>query len=90
MLIYWKDKLRQIAIRLERGQVTLSDVAQSESSLAEAQAKFIQAENEVLTSKLNYENIIGPLSNSKLLIKNSTLNFIMPKSLNSAIEVIKK
>ena len=55
------------SIRFERGQVTLSDVAQSESSLAEAQAKFIQAQNDVLTSKLNYENIIGPLSNSKSL-----------------------
>ncbi len=76
-------------IRLERGQVTISDVAQSESSLAEAQARFIQAENEVLTSKLNYENIIGPLSNSKSLIKNSTLNFIMPSSLSSAIELSK-
>jgi len=78
------------SIRLERGQVTLSDVAQSESSLAEAQARFIQAENDVLTSKLNYENIIGPLSNSKLLVKNSTLNFVMPESLNSAIELSKK
>ena len=78
------------SIRLERGQVTLSDVAQSESSLAEAQARFIQAENEVLTSKLNYENTIGPLANSKSLIKNSTLNFMMPNSLNSAIELSKK
>ena len=78
------------SIRLERGQVTLSDVAQSESSLAEAQARFIQAENDVLTSKLNYENIIGPLSNSKSLVKNSTLNFVMPESLNSAIELSKK
>ena len=78
------------SIRLERGQVTLSDVAQSESSLAEAQARFIQAENEVLTSKLKYENIIGPLANSKSLIKNSTLNFMMPNSLNSAIELSKK
>ena len=78
------------SIRLERGQVTLSDVAQSESSLAEAQAKFIQAENEVVTSKLNYENIIGPLSNSNLLDKNSTLNFIMPVDLNAAIELSKK
>ena len=78
------------SIRLERGQVTLSDVAQSESSLAEAQARFIQAENEVITSKLNYENIIGPLTNSKSLIKNSTLNFMMPNSLNSAIELSKK
>ncbi len=78
------------SIRLERGQVTISDVAQSESSLAEAQAKFIQAENEVLTSKLNYENIIGPLSNSNILEKNSKLNFIMPTDLNSAIELSKK
>ena len=78
------------SIRLERGQVTLSDVAQSESSLAEAQARFIQAENEVLTSKLKYENIIGPLANSKSLIKNSKLNFMMPNSLNSAIELSKK
>ena len=78
------------SIRLERGQVTISDVAQSESSLAEAQARFIQAENEVLTSKLNYENIIGSLTNSKSLIKNSTLNFMMPSSLNSSIELSKK
>ena len=78
------------SIRLERGQVTLSDVAQSESSLAEAQARFIQAENEVLTSKLNYENIIGPLTNSKSLVKNSTLDFTMPSSLKMAIELSKK
>ena len=78
------------SIRFERGQVTLADVAQSESSLAEAQAKFIQAQNEVLTSKLNYENIIGPLTSSNLLDKNSTLNFIMPADLNSAIDLSKK
>ncbi len=78
------------SIRFERGQVTLADVAQSESSLAEAQAKFIQAQNEVLTSKLNYENIIGPLASSNLLDKNSTLNFIMPADLNSAIKLSKK
>ncbi len=78
------------SIRLERGQVTLSDVAQSESSLAEAQARLIQSENEVLTSKLNYENIIGPLSNSNSLEKNSTINFVMPQNLNLAIEISKK
>ena len=39
--------------RLERGQVTISDVAQSESSLAEAQARFIQAAHEVLPSTLH-------------------------------------
>ena len=77
-------------IRLERGQLNLSDVAQSESSLAEAQAKLIQSQNEVLTSKLNYENIIGPLSNPNLLEKNSTINFNMPVDLNQAIDLSKK
>ena len=48
--------------RLERGQITLADLAQSESSLAGAQAKFIQARNEVVTAKLVYEKIIGPIN----------------------------
>ena len=45
-------------IRLSRGQISLSDVSQSESSLAGAEAQFIKAQNDLLTSKLNYENII--------------------------------
>ena len=74
-------------IRLERGQLTLSDVAQSESSLAEAQAKLIKSQNDVLTNKLNYENIIGPLSNPISLDKNSTINFNMPTDLKQAIDL---
>tara|TARA_B100000029_G_scaffold316245_1_gene308625 strand:- start:69 stop:1364 length:1296 start_codon:yes stop_codon:yes gene_type:complete len=77
-------------IRLERGQITLSDVSQSESSLAEAQAKLIQAENELLTSKLNYENIIGPLNDSKSLDKKSINSYPLPKSLSSAVNLSKK
>ena len=73
-------------IRVERGQITLSDVSQSESSLAGAQAKLIQAENELLTSKLNYENIIGPISDTQLLDKKSIKNYSLPISLNSAIQ----
>ncbi len=77
-------------IRVERGQITLSDVSQSESSLAGAKAKLIQAENELLTSKLNYENIIGPINDPQLLDKKSIRNFSLPDSLNSAIEQSKK
>ena len=54
-------------IRLERGNISLSDVAQSESSFAGAQAKLIQAENDFLTSKLNYENVIGKLNDPQSL-----------------------
>ena len=60
-----KRQVETDRIRLDRGQITLSDLAQSESSLAGAQAQFIQAKSELLTSKLNYENIIG-----KLMIQN--------------------
>ena len=77
-------------IRLERGNISLSDVAQSESSLAGAQAKLIQAENDFLTSKLNYENVIGKLNNTELLDKSSITQVILPDTLNSAIEISKK
>ena len=77
-------------IRLERGNISLSDVAQSESSLAGAQAKLIQAENDFLTSKLNYENVIGKLDNPDLLDKSSITTIKLPNELNSAIEISKK
>ena len=75
--------------RLERGQITLVDLAQSESSLAGAQAKFILARNEVVTAKLIYEKIIGPISDLSILDKKSDLNFEIPEDLNKAIEISK-
>ena len=77
-------------IRLERGNISLSDVAQSESSLAGAPAKLIQAENDFLTSKLNYENIIGKLEDPELLDKSSIVEAPLPNELNSATEISKK
>ena len=77
-------------IRLERGNISLSDVAQSESSLAGAQAKLIQAQNDFLTSKLNYENVIGKLNDPELLDKSSITEVTLPNELNSAIEISKK
>ena len=77
-------------IRLERGRVTLSDVAQSESSLAEAQAKLIQAENDLLTSRLNYENVIGQLFSIENLDKNSITSPILPTQLSDAIDISKR
>ena len=76
--------------RLERAQITLADLAQSESSLAGAQAKFIQAKNETITSKLFYEKIIGPIVSMDNLNKISDLNFVIPENLNKAIETSKK
>jgi outer membrane protein len=75
--------------RLERSQITLADLAQSESSLAGAQAEFIKARNEVVTAKLIYEKIIGPINNLSTLDKKSDLNFEIPVDLNKAIEISK-
>ena len=77
-------------IRLERGNISLSDVAQSESSLAGAQAKLIQAENDFLTSRLNYENVIGKLIDPELLEKTSIFEARLPIELNRALELSKK
>jgi len=75
--------------RLERGQITLADLAQSDSSLAGAQAKFIQARNEAVTAKLIYEKIIGPINDISILEKKSDLNFEIPVNLDSAIKISK-
>ena len=75
--------------RLERGQITLADLAQSEASLAGAQAKFIQAKNKVVTAKLMYEKIIGPINNLNDLDKKYDLNFEIPTDLNQAIKISK-
>ena len=77
-------------IRLERGNISLSDVAQSESSLAGAKAKLIQAENDLLTSKLNYENVIGKFNDVENLDKSSIYDLNLPLQLSEAIEISKK
>ncbi len=77
-------------IRLERGNISFSDVAQSESSLAGAQAKLIQAENNFLTSKLNYENVIGKINDPELLDKSTISKVRLPLTLKLAIELSEK
>jgi outer membrane protein len=76
--------------RLQRGQITLSDLAQSEASFAGAQANFIQSQYEIISNKLNYENVIGPISNIDYLEKNFNINFVLPNNLSSAINISKK
>ena len=76
--------------RLERGQITLSDLAQSESSLAGAQANFIQSKNEIISSKLNYENVIGPITDINSLNNNFDIKLMLPDNLSDAIDKSKK
>ena len=77
-------------IRLDRGQISVADLAQSESSLAEAQAKYIQAKNEIITEKLNYQNIIGPIQDPFVLKKILLCCSICLKTLMKQLKFQKK
>ena len=77
-------------VRLDRGQITITDLSQSESSLAGAQAQFTQASNDLLISKLNYENIVGSSPNPNELKKSLSAIVNIPGDLNQAIKLSKK
>jgi outer membrane protein len=78
--------------RLQKGEITLTDLAQSESSLAGANAKFIAAETELLAAKSNFERIIRLPAPEIIVkdnfIKNISLNF--PIGLSSALVISEK
>ena len=78
--------------RLQKGEITLTDLAQSESSLAGANAKFIAAESELLTVKSNFERIIRLPAPEKIVkdkfLKKISLNF--PTSLKTALSFSEK
>ena len=72
--------------RLERGEISLTDFAQSESSLAGAQAKLITAKNELISGQKNFQKIIGSKVPEEI-----NLAFIpklrIPTSLETAIAI---
>src|SRR5947207_10991586 len=51
--------LRQTRDRFAAGEVTRTDVAQAESSLAAGRAQLAAAESNYLTSRANYRQVIG-------------------------------
>ena len=72
--------------RLQKGQVTLTDLAQSESSLAGANANLIKANTELYSSKTNFERVTREKApnienlNEKVILK-------LPSSLSSALKI---
>ena len=72
--------------RLQKGEITLTDLAQSESSLAAANANLIKAKTELLSSKRNFERVIREKApNYENLSELVRLN--LPKSLASSLEL---
>ena len=73
--------------RLQKGEITLTDLAQSESSLAGAIAKSITANTELLVAKSNFERIIISSAPNEVIKDNFveiiSLNYIY--GLNTAL-----
>ena len=74
--------------RLQKGEITLTDLAQSESSLAGANAELIKAKTELLASKTNFERIIREKAPSAIN-DNERIEVELPNTLQEAINVAK-
>jgi len=72
--------------RLEKGEISLTDLAQSESSLAGGQAQLISAQNDLITGKANFEKVIGKKASENINEKKIT-NLNLPGSLASAYRI---
>ena len=72
--------------RLQKGEITLTDLAQSESSLAGARADIIKAKTELLASKTNFERVTREKSpDAKNLNEKALLT--LPNSLNESLQL---
>ncbi len=71
--------------RLQKGEITLTDLAQSESSLAGANAKLIKAKTELLSSITNFERIKGEKIPSFENL-NQKVFIDLPSTLKSSLE----
>ena len=72
--------------RLQKGEITLTDLAQSESSLAGARANLIKAKTELSASKTNFERVTRekpPLTKNL----NEQVLLILPNSLNDSLKL---
>ena len=72
--------------RLEKGEISLTDLAQSESSLAGAKAQLITAQNDLLTSKANFVKVIGKIP-SENLQEDIKIKLNLPESLAAAYSI---
>ena len=72
--------------RLQKGEITLTDLAQSESSLAEANANLIKAKTELLSSKSNFERVIREKApNTEILDEEVFLS--LPETLQASLKL---
>ena len=78
-----QEQLRQTRDRFNVGEVTRTDVAQSESRLAASRASMLTAESNYTTSRANYRQVIGVEPGT--LAPGSPVDRLSPQSLQSGI-----
>ena len=78
--------------RLQKGEITLTDLAQSESSLAGAKAKLITADTKLLVAKSYFERVVRLSAPEKIDQDNflKTISFNFPSGLNSVLVISEK
>lgn len=72
--------------RLQKGEITLTDLAQSESSLAGANANLIKAQTELLASQTNFERITGEKA-PNIENLNPKIDLILPYTLDASLQL---
>lgn len=84
-IIVLEEQLRQTRDRFIVGEVTRTDVAQAESSLASARSDYFTAQANLQTSIANYRQIIG-VEPTKLEPAR-TIESLLPRALASAVDL---
>ena len=72
--------------RLQKGEITLTDLAQSESSLAGAKANLIKAKTELLSSKTNFERVTREKTPALENLSDKVF-LILPNSFEESLEI---
>ncbi len=74
--------------RLQKGEITLTDLAQSESSLAGANANLIKAKTELFSSQTNFKRVTREKAPNSLNL-NEKVELVLPNTLSASLELAK-
>jgi outer membrane protein len=80
-----EQTLKQTKDRFNVGEVTRTDVAQSEAQLAAGRTQLLTAESTLNTTRANFRRIIG--DEPQALAPGSPVDRFLPPSLNGAVEL---
>src|SRR5437660_9841635 len=80
-----EQTLKQTQDRFNVGEVTRTDVAQSEAQLAAGKTQLLTAESNLVTTRANFRRIIG--NEPDALAPGSPVDRVLPHALPAAIEI---